>query len=216
MASNHQAEIVGFWATEQSPNFNYFADFEKPELVGVFWDRSSRFRFCFDRYLDLTNVLEIACGTGRHAEQIVNRCRTLTLVDTSQAALALARKRFAAMPNVLIPSVTDGTSLPAEDHSMTAVFCYDAMVHFEPLTVAAYLREIARVLVPGGRALLHHSNYAKNPTRKFVDNPHWRNFMPPGLFAHFSDRAGLKILEHQTFRWFGSWQRIDALTVLER
>jgi ubiquinone/menaquinone biosynthesis C-methylase UbiE len=216
MAFTNEAEIISYWATEKSPDFQYFANFERPDRVRVFWGPSSRFRWCFDRYLDLTNVLEIACGAGRHADQIVNRCGTLILVDTSPAALALARKRFAEISNVLIPSATDGATLPAEDRSVTAVFSYDAMVHFEPLTIATYLREIARVLVPGGRALLHHSNYAKNPTGKFKDNPHWRNFMPPGLFAHFSDRANLRILEQQLFRWYGSWQRIDALTVLER
>jgi SAM-dependent methyltransferase len=216
MPSDKAAEIIACWATEQSVDFRYFTEFEKPEFLKIFWGPSSRFRACFFRYLDLTCVLEIASGAGRHAAQVANRCGTLMLVDTSAAALDLARTRFAGTTNIVIPPPTDGISLPARDRSMTAVYSYDAMVHFEPLTVAAYLREISRVLVPGGRALLHHSNYAKNPTGKLTDNPGWRNYMPPGLFAHFVDRADLRILLHQTFGWNGSRRRTDALTVVER
>ena len=216
MSFDEAAEIIACWDTDQSRDFEYFAKFDKPEFIHVFWGPSSRFRLCFYRYLDLTSVLELAAGAGRHAAQVADQCGALTLVDTSPAALALARARFAAKGNVSVLPPTDGASLPLRDQSMTAVFSYDAMVHFEPLTIAAYLREIHRVLMPGGRALLHHSNYKKNPAGKFSDNPGWRNFMPPGLFAHFASRAGLNVLVHQTFGWAGRWRRTDALTLVER
>jgi SAM-dependent methyltransferase len=216
MTSDEAATIIACWDTEQSIDFGYFAKFERPEFIRAFWSPSSRFYKCFYHYLDLTNVLELAAGAGRHAAQVADQCGSLTLVDTSPAALELARMRFAGRGNVSILLSTDGASLPVRDQSMTAVFSYDAMVHFEPSTIVDYLRETHRVLVPGGRALFHHSNYAKNPIGRFTDNPGWRNFMPPGLFVHLSDRANLKVLRHQTFSWARRWQRTDALTVVER
>lgn len=216
---NKHSEIIATWAFRNSRDFAYFDAFESPEKVGVFWADGSRFRRCFDKYLDLTDTVEIACGAGRHSAQIAERCGSLVLVDTSPDALQNAAQRFADRSNVHIKLSPDGFSIPIDDRSASAVFSYDAMVHFEPLTVASYLRETARVLRPGGRAILHHSSYGRNPTGKFTDNPDWRNFMPKGLFMHLADRAGLKVIEHQTFRWGSNWRKwskTDALSVLEK
>jgi ubiquinone/menaquinone biosynthesis C-methylase UbiE len=211
------------WSTRGQKDFHYFEKFEASKFVEVFWGRRSRFRRWFDRYLDLTDILEIACGAGRHAAQIQNRCGSLTLVDTSPDALEISKRRFAGNPRIRILPPTDGLTLPLGDSSMSAVFSYDAMVHFEPLTIASYIKEAARVLRPGGRALLHHSAYAKNPTGKFTDNPAWRSYMPAGFVAHVATRSGLKVLDQEVFGWtVGTtrfWRRLmtmDALTVLEK
>jgi cyclopropane fatty-acyl-phospholipid synthase-like methyltransferase len=69
------------------------------------------------------------------------------------------------------------------DEMMTAVFSYDAMVHFEPECVKQYVLDAYRVLKSGGKALLHQSNYAKNKNRVLSNNPGWRNYMSQELFA---------------------------------
>lgn len=153
--------------------------------------------------------------SGKTQLQIADRVGRLHLVDTSTAALDYARRRFANKTNVLIHLSEDGETLPfLADASVTAVFSYDAMVHFEMLSVARYLQEIARVLVPGGKALLHHSNYGANPTGKFTDNPGWRNFMTEAVFRNLASRAGLTILSYETIAWATSDS--DALSLLER
>jgi ubiquinone/menaquinone biosynthesis C-methylase UbiE len=216
VADRHE-EIVRTWLTKDSTDFGYFQRFEAPELVNLFWSRSSRFRRSFEKWLDLTDTLEIACGAGRHAAQIVNQCGRLTLIDTSQDAVAIARERFAQNNNVTVVLSEDGLTLPFPERSFSTVYSYDAMVHFELLTMASYIKEIGRVLRPGGRAIIHHSNYGKNPSGKFDENPSWRNFMPSGLVVHLADRNGLRVLEHQVFPWNKRWfLKTDALTVLER
>lgn len=216
--AEHDA-IVNTWRDADSTDYAYFARFEDPSLVAWFWSENSRFRKAFDRYLDLTDVLEIASGAGRHSAQIVNRCQRLTLIDTSTAATELAKQRFAGAAHVDVILSTDGKSLPFQKERFSAVFSYDAMVHFEPLTIASYISEIASVLKPGGRAILHHSNYSKNPTKTFKENPDWRNFMPSGLVEHICSRLGLRVIEQQTFRWNGKGilaDKTDALTVMEK
>ena len=53
----------------------------------------------------------------------------------------------------------DGSTLPmVAGHSVTFAFTFDSMVHFPPSAVANYVRELARVLRPGGTAFLHHGN----------------------------------------------------------
>ena len=217
MSDSHR-EIMSTWSTSDSRDFGYFERFERQDALDRFWSPSSRFRRCFDDWLDLTDTLEIACGVGRHAAQIADRCGTLSLIDTSPAAIALARQRFSGSANVTTVVSEDGLSLPFSSDAFSAIYSYDAMVHFELLTVAAYIQEIARVLRHGGRALVHHSNFGGNPGGRFDQNPSWRNFMPPGVVIHLADRNGLRVLQHQTFRWKNPWwsQKTDALTVLER
>jgi len=212
-------EIIATWATPESPDFGYFDKFDTPEMLGIFWDERSRFRRAFDR-LDLSDVLEIAAGAGRHSAQIVDRCQSLALIDTSSAAVELARTRFSNDAHVSVVLSDDGRTLPFPAGAFSAVFSYDAMVHFEPLTINSYLTEIARVLRPGGRAVLHHSAYTNNPTGAFRDNPGWRNFMPTKLMMHLGSRAGLTLISHETFRWRRAARRpwtpkTDALSVFK-
>ncbi|PBC05023.1 class I SAM-dependent methyltransferase [Mesorhizobium sp. WSM3860] len=145
----HEA-IVDTWRSFGASDYEYFEKYENPELLAWFWAPASRFRKAFEQYLDLDDVLEIASGAGRHSAQIVGRCRRLTLIDTSVDATALARKRFSSAPHVTVTLSPDGKSLPFEKGRFSSVFSYDSMVHFEPLTVASYIMEVASVLKPGG------------------------------------------------------------------
>ena len=109
----------------------------------------------------------------------------------------------------------DGVSLPVDEASLTAICSYDAMVHFEPVTMHGDLQEIARALVPGGRALLHHSAYEGNPKGHFTTSPNWRKYMPVGLFRHFCSRAGLRMVD-QVLLDRGETKNIDGLSLLEK
>ncbi|WP_206628333.1 class I SAM-dependent methyltransferase, partial [Mesorhizobium sp. M1A.F.Ca.IN.020.06.1.1] len=79
--------------------------------------------------------------------------------------------RFSSASHVTVTLSPDGKSLAFEKGRFSSVFSYDSMVHFEPLTVASYIMEVASVLKPGARALLHHSNYSDNPTASFGEIP---------------------------------------------
>jgi SAM-dependent methyltransferase len=211
-ASVRKDLVIDTWKTASSMDFGYFDKVES--MTDVFWDAGTPFRERFD-LLDLAATVEIACGKGRHAAQIVDRCPRLHLVDTSVDAAASARARFHDAPHVSVHLSDDGQTLPfLADGSATAVFSYDAMVHFEMLTMAGYLVEIARVLAPGGRALLHHSNYSANPAGGFMDNPHWRNFMSRDVMIHLASRAGLTMLDCHEMDWHAP--RLDALSLMEK
>lgn len=75
------------------------------------------------------------------------------------------------------------------------------MVHFELITIFSYLREIKRVLAPGGKDLLHYSNYSASPDKEFTESPGWRNYMHKSLSCHFLARSGLKLLKQTEFDW---------------
>jgi ubiquinone/menaquinone biosynthesis C-methylase UbiE len=212
MSNEFQDEIVETWRTQASKNYEYFAQVEK--LTYVFWVENGAFRKLFDQ-LDRRRLIELACGQGRHTVLVPPGYESILAIDTSVDAISECRKRYGALSHVQFVLSKDGCSIPAPASSHTAIFSYDAMVHFEPLTINAYLSEASRVLTPGGRGLFHHSNYSGNPTGKFTDGLHWRNYMTRDLFAHFCSRSGLKVVQQVEMDWNDA-PKLDCLTLFEK
>jgi ubiquinone/menaquinone biosynthesis C-methylase UbiE len=181
--------------------------------ISVFWSDDLPFLPLF-RELDLTNCVELACGHGRHTAQVLQSDRQFTLIDINQSNIDYCLHRFAGQKNVRAIK-NDGSTLPLVGNSVTSLFCYDAMVHFELQDVMIYLAETYRVLVSGGKALFHFSNYDKAPGGSYHDNPHWRNFNSAKIFQHLAVRIGFEILDIKTLHWGGALE-IDAVALLRK
>jgi ubiquinone/menaquinone biosynthesis C-methylase UbiE len=170
--------------------------------------------------LDHRAVLELAAGHGRNSARLLETAGSLVLVDINPSCLDACRARFGDdHPRVRYLS-TDGYSLRGvDDQSITLVYCFDAMVHFAPDVVAAYLPEICRVLVPGGHAFLHHSNHAVARDADFRDAPHWRNYMSMEEMARLAEAAGLTVTWSKAIDWGRGEDRcenLDGLSLLRR
>ena len=195
---------------EESP---YYADAE--HWTSLFWDAQTSFRQCFDR-LDLASVVELACGFGRHAERIVPLAGELILIDVFEKNLDACRERLAHHDTVRYQLGNGYDFQPLDADSVTAVLCYDAMVHFNPEIVASYLRDGQRILQPGGQMLLHHSNYdTAGDDRHYGLNPHARNHMTFELFQSLSAQAGLEIVSSVPLNW-GDEPALDRLSLLRK
>ena len=190
----------------------YYDDAEKWTIV--FWSEDHPFYPLFKR-LDLTAVLELACGHGRHSEIVAERSGQLTLMDVHEQNIEYCRTRLARFQNIVFFTNSGHDFRPIADGALTAIFCYDAMVHFSPDLVQAYLRDTARVLKPGGMALYHHSNYPAPLDRHYGQNPHARNHMTESLFRQFTDEAGLALVESLPIEW-GGVADLDRLTLLRK
>lgn len=190
----------------------YYADAEN--WTRLFWGEATPFSRLFAE-LNLSNVIDLACGHGRHAEIVAQKAAALTLMDIHEANLEVCRKRLANAANVSFVLNSGFDFRPLRDASTTAIYCYDAMVHFSPDVVSSYLNDTARVLAPGGRALYHHSNYPAPPDRAYSHNPHARNHMTKGLFADLSRKAELTVLHAEPMDW-GHEKELDCLTLVER
>lgn len=103
------------------------------------------------------DVLEIAPGHGRWTGYIVAAARTVTMVDINQSCLDACRERFADQVHVSY-HLGEGSSLPSPDASVDFVWSFDSVVHMDGPDVSGYVREIGRVLRPGGVAILHHAD----------------------------------------------------------
>lgn len=96
-------------------------------------------------------VLEVAIGTGRNLPYY-RAGVTVKGIELSPAMLAIARSRAAELGIAADLAEGDAQALPFEDNSFDTVVCALSLCSIpDP---AAAIREMKRVLVPGGRLLL--------------------------------------------------------------
>ena len=105
-------------------------------------------------------VLEIGCGIGTDGAQFAQAGADYTGVDLTEAAIELARKRFELSGLRGSFQVADAENLEFPDATFDLVYSH-GVLHHTPDTARA-IREIHRVLKPGGRAevmLYHRGSY---------------------------------------------------------
>lgn len=204
-------EVARYWHSDP-----YYDRAEQPDWLSAFWSPGIPNRPFLRMFqaLNLRSTAELACGHGRNAAQIYKQVPALILIDVVAENVAFCRERFKDAANVACMQNDGATFRPIPDASLSAIYCYDAMVHFEFDVVLSYVRDTARVLEPGGRALYHHSILDSFPGLDHRRSPGGRNFMSQNLFLHAAWRAGLKVVESVTFDW--SAPNVDGLTLLEK
>jgi ubiquinone/menaquinone biosynthesis C-methylase UbiE len=98
------------------------------------------------------SCLEIGCGAGRLTRFIADTFSTVHGVDVAEGMIVYARRH---MPMNVHLHVTDGVVLPVPDASITGVFSVIVFLHFDREEhAAAYFREMARILKPGGTIMV--------------------------------------------------------------
>ncbi|HEX8205992.1 MAG TPA: methyltransferase domain-containing protein [Solirubrobacteraceae bacterium] len=99
-------------------------------------------------------VLDVGCGTGFYVAELledVGPDGAVTGVDPSAPMLTVARERCAGAPNVTFAEGA-ATALPVEDASFDAAVSVQVLEYVEDVDAA--LRELRRVLRPGGRLVV--------------------------------------------------------------
>jgi ubiquinone/menaquinone biosynthesis C-methylase UbiE len=110
-------------------------------------------------------ALDVGCGTGALAARLSDAGYEVIGLDPSDGMLEVLRGRAPGVHAVQ----GSGTALPFDDDSFDLVLTVAVMHHIaDPARVRATLREMVRVMRPGGRVLI----WDHNPR-----NPYWRFLM---------------------------------------
>jgi len=121
------------------------------------------------------DVLEVGCGEGRGISLLVEHARSFTAVDKIKPVIDELQKRYpaASFISMNIPPLSG-----LKDNAYDVVVSFQVIEHIQ--NDALFLREIQRVLKPGGTALLTTPNKKMSLTR----NPwHIREYHPAELKA---------------------------------
>ena len=155
-------------------------------------------------------VLELGCGAARVGRELATRCGQWIGVDISPNMIRVAARRLSGYDNVRL-EVLDRTSLAAiASDSVDKVYTIAVFCHMDKEDLFLYLREIARVLKPGGLAYLETWNLA--------DPVGWERWMYEVEFWARSDHAQRKDVARnqfcvaEEFELYADRAGLDALT----
>jgi ubiquinone/menaquinone biosynthesis C-methylase UbiE len=157
LSSNIKGQIQRFW--QKSPCDSWFTN--EPRGTVAFYRSLDEHRYKvhprlqsavdFEKTRGL-RVLEIGCGCGSEAERFVRAGAHYTAVDLTNAALTITRRRFhlANLEGKFVQG--DAENLPFPDGSFDFVYSH-GVLHHTPDTPRT-IRDVHRVLSPGGRAVI--------------------------------------------------------------
>jgi SAM-dependent methyltransferase len=153
-------------------------------------------------------VLEIGPGGGRWTEFLLARANKLFVLDVSDRALALCRERFTEFANIEYLLASD-RSIDLAEASIDAIWSYDVFVHINPVDARSYFKEFARLLKPGGYAVIHHPGAID---KRELNPRGWRSDLTENLVDEFILENSLNLVS-RTFAYVNPG---DALSVISK
>lgn len=167
------------------------------------------------RLLPAGRLLEIAPGFGRWTRFLLPFCESYIGVDLAQKCVDACTERFTTAPHASFHA-GDGKSLPmVEGNSIDLIFSFDSLVHVDWEVMNSYIEEFARVLRPGGKAFVHHSNlghFMKDGVAQIAKTC-WRgeDVTAERVRAKL-DQVGLACISQEKIAWFVP-ELVDCISV---
>lgn len=147
-------------------------------------------------------AIDLGCGPGRIIQVLAPRFAEVHGVDVSDEMLRLGRERMKEHPNVQLHRV-EGTSLKEfPDNHFQVMWSYSVLYHMPRNVYYAYLKELGRVMAPGGLLIyqlaqlysirrwlnaIFRSEYSDGDTNK-------RRFYTPGHLRSLAAENGFEVL----------------------
>ncbi len=166
-----------------------------------------------------SRALDVACGPGIVVEALARAAGEVVGCDITPAMVEKARQRCAAagLANVrFMPGRAE--DLPFDDASFDVVVSRSAVHHF--VDPVAALREMARVVKPGGRVVTVDVTSAETPADAALHNaletlrdPSHTRMLPKSELHRALALAGLAVqecLEWTNHREFDEWLKITS------
>jgi SAM-dependent methyltransferase len=135
----------------------HFGYWDGPDDTSTIEEATNRFTHLLVSHLRLEpgdRVLDVGCGIGKPALQMASSTGASVLgisISALQVEQANERAKAEGMTGQVSFRHADAMDMPFEDASFDAALAFESIIHMDRPTA---LREIARVLKPGGRLAL--------------------------------------------------------------
>jgi ubiquinone/menaquinone biosynthesis C-methylase UbiE len=145
------------------------------------------------------DVIDVGCGTGRLLESVVERwpAARVTGIDASEAMIAEARCKHDGHDRFSFVNA-DASALPFAPASFDVALSTISLHHWQHQ--ASGIREVARVLRPGGSFILVDIDpplsFLLAPLLRWVEDAHVQG---SGTLRKMLDEAGLSVALHRRF-----------------
>lgn len=166
-------------------------------------------------------LLEIGPGGGKWTVRLASQVKDVTAFDVAVTMLDRTRARCAREGHDNVSCVLgNGDGLTGvRDDSMDIVFSYDVFVHIALEDTVAYLNEIARVLKPGGVAILHHAiNDVKPAWDRIESHNDWYRDRANtlGQYYYYSQDALNRMYERAGLSVISTWSQYCTAIITVR
>jgi len=178
------------WAEIYDDEKNWLIYLEEPEVDRLLGDVAG------------LEIVDVGCGTGRHAVRLAERGANVVGVDFSDGMLARAREKAGAENVRWIVHDVGELPLPLPERAFDRVLCALVVDHIREL--AELFAELGRLCAPGGRIVvtaMHPAMMLKGIQARFVDPDTGRDTRPesqPNSVADYVNAAiagGLRIVQ---------------------
>jgi 2-polyprenyl-3-methyl-5-hydroxy-6-metoxy-1,4-benzoquinol methylase len=190
-----------------------------PKTIQLFWDYTSKRTDLFQDYFSyqigrgIVNFLQFArplqaeafvldygCGPGFLIEHLLTLNARITAIDTSQDALDFVNKKFQGLERWVEAIRVPSPPAPFADGTFDVVICVELLEHLLDSMLPAVVKEIHRLLKPGGLALISTPN-DEDLTRSQILCPFCRTeFHKVQHLRSFSEKSMRQLLEAHGFR----------------
>ena len=170
--------------------------------------------YIFDTIKQFRNkrILEIAPGYGRMTQFLSILASQLIVIDLNARCIEKTREKLGHHIHEYF--VNDGKSLTGiGDNTQNLVFSFDSFVHFHKNVTEEYIKEIRRVLKPGGYGFIHHSWVYKASDYSF-NNIGGRANMSPEEFRGIVESNNMRIISQKEIQFDGDehWPGKDCIS----
>ena len=162
------------------------------------------------RYGAGKDVLEVGCGTGLILDRVAGFARSARGIDLSAGMLALARARGLAVAQA------SATELPIATASVDVAYSFKVLAHIPD--IAGTMREMARVVRPGGHVIAEFYNArslrrlvkAVKPPTKVSETTHDEH-----VYTRYDDRKAIESYLPDELEWVAT-RGIRVITPIAR
>ena len=153
-------KLFGFTDVDQTNDPEYFIRFLDEASADESFQAYKQHSFALLELESGQHVLDVGCGTGEDARTMAQRVAPggrVVAMDGSQSMIATARQRAEGCGLPVEFQVGDIHQLPFADNSFDAARADRIFMHLE--SPAQALREMMRVVRPGGRVLVYEVDF---------------------------------------------------------